>query len=323
MPSACVVVPTKNEAKTIATTIAEIRAGLAQAGCTENAILVVDDSRDATRSIALEHGAGVVRGGGDGLGAAVNKGLKAAVELQPDVILIIDGDGQADAAAEIPRFIAPIIENRADLVLGSRFLAPDLVQYEYPFINRTGTRVLSAMLRAQTGLPLTDSHGGVRAMHPAVAADLELLGTFTYVQESIIDAAEKGYRVIELPSAWRKREHGKSRVVGSITKYVFYTLPILILRSGNHIRWLYMSGIICILIALATFGFLVFEEGLSGRLFRRITGFIFIALMCLSGMQLFFSGFILQLLKQIKKNQDRQGQLPNVTFAKPLKRPGA
>lgn len=305
MPKACVVIPTKNEAATIASVIAEVRKGFLGTRYDDIVVLVVDDSTDATRQVALDNGAVVVRGDGDGLGAAMFKGLKSAVGFDPDVIVAVDGDGQADAAAEIPRFLAPIDNGSADMVLGSRFLESNLVDYHYRWVNRFGTRVLSGFLRSQTGLDLTDSHGGIRAMVPEVAADLEMLGTHTYVQETIIDAVEKGYRVTEIASVWRVRQHGKSRVVGSIPRYVFYTLPILILRSGQHIRWLYTAGIVCMLLAVLTFLGLVVDEGIGPGLFRRITGFIFIAVMALSGMQMFFFGFVLQLLKQIKKNQDR------------------
>lgn len=307
MARACVVVPTKNEAASIAGVIAEIRRGFAGTRYDDVVILVVDDSTDATRRTAREHGALVIRGDGDGLGSAVFKGLRAAAELAPDVILAVDGDGQADAAAEIPRFLAPIERDEADLVLGSRFLEADLVGYRYRAVNRFGTRVLSRMLRAQTGLPLTDSHGGLRAMRPEVAASLEMLGTHTYVQETIIDAAEKGFRIVELPSAWRPRKAGKSRVVSSIPKYVFYTLPVLLLRSGTHIRWLYSLGLLSVGAAFAIFLAVFIEEGLTLRLAHRTPALLLVALLFTTGLQLFFFGFVLQLLKQLKKSVDRQG----------------
>jgi glycosyltransferase involved in cell wall biosynthesis len=306
MARAVVVVPTKNEAASIREVIAEIRRGFEGSRYDDVVVLVVDDSTDATRRIAREAGALVLRGDGDGLGSAMFKGLRAAAELAPEVILAVDGDGQADAASEIPRFLAPIDAKEADLVLGSRFLESDLVGYRYRTVNRFGTRVLSRMLRAQTGLPLTDSHGGLRAMRPEVAASLEMLGTHTYVQETIIDAAEKGFRIVELPSAWRARQTGKSRVVSSIPKYVFYTLPILLLRSGTHIRWLYSLGLLAIAGAFALFLAVFIEEGLTLRLAHRMPALLLVALLVITGLQLFFFGFVLQLLKQIKKAVDRQ-----------------
>jgi glycosyltransferase involved in cell wall biosynthesis len=309
MAKACVVVPTKNEEASIAGVIGDIRRGFADAAYDQVIVLVVDDSVDGTRRIARENGALIVPGDGDGLGAAMFKGLRTAAELGPDVILTVDGDGQADAAAEIPRFLAPIERDEADLVVGSRFLEPNLVRYRYRPLNRFGTRILSAMVRAHTGLTLTDSHGGLRAMRRDVAASLEMLGTHTYVQETLIDAAEKGFRIVEIASAWRPRQAGRSRVVGSIPNYVFYTLPVLLLRSGQHIRWLFTIGLVTIGAAFVVFAAVFIEEGLTLRLAHRMPALLLVAVLIIAGLQLFFFGFILQLLKQIKTNVDRQTKI--------------
>ena len=146
-------------------------------------------------------------------------------------------------------------------------------------------------------------------MRPEVAAELEMLGTHTYVQETIIDAAEKGFRIVEIPTVWRKRAHGRSRVVSSIPQYVFYTLPILMLRSGQHIRALYSSGIILVLAALAYFFSVLAQAGFNVKgTFDRVPAFVFIALLISIGFQFFFFGLVLQLLKQMKYQVDRTSQ---------------
>ncbi len=301
----CVVVPTKNEGPVIKDVIAEIQAAFDPALYDPPAVLVVDDSHDDTRRLAREAGAIVINGGGRGLGAAMFQGLKAALSQQPDYIMSLDGDGQADAQ-EIPRFLQPLIDDEADLVLGSRFRKPGLIGYDYKFINRFGTVVLSRILRSFTSLKITDSHGGIRAMRPQVVAELEMLGTHTYVQETIIDAAEKGFRIVELPSVWRKRRAGKSRVVSSIPKYVFYTLPILMLRSGQHIRLLYSAGLGLVGLALLLFVWVLADAGFNIKAtFQRLPAYVFIAMMISLGFQCFFSGLVLQLLKQIKYQVDR------------------
>lgn len=305
MPTAVVVIPTRNEEKSIAAVIAEIRAAFTGTRYDRVEILITDDSVDATRSIARRAGAHVVNGGGEGLGAAMYRGLKESLAFEPDVILTIDGDGQTDAGTEIPRFLAVLERDEADLVLGSRFKERGLVRYRYKFVNRLGTRLLTYFLNAKTGLGLTDSHGGIRAMRSAVVRELQMIGTHTYVQETIIDAAEKGFRIVELPSAWRVREHGTSRVVGSIPKYVFYTLPIILLRSGHHVRSLYVTGILLCVAALLYFGYVVVSEGFTLAMGHRTPAFILIALLISAGLQLFFFGFMLQLLNQIKRTVDR------------------
>lgn len=303
--TAVVVIPTKNEEKTIAAVVGEIREAFAPLSYTNVEILITDDSNDGTRKLAESLGVHVVNGGGEGLGSAMYRGLKEALYLNPDVIVAIDGDGQTDAKTEIPIFLKPIEEGRADLVLGSRFAKEGLVDYHYRFINMFGTRLLTAILRRFTGLPLTDSHGGIRAMVPDVARELQIVGSHTYVQETIIDAAEKGFRIVELPSAWRKREFGKSRVVGSIPKYIAYTLPVLLLRSGQHIRALYTTGTLLFAGAFLVFAFIFVEEGFTFALGHRTPALILVALMVMTGLQLLFFGFSFQLLKQIKRSLDR------------------
>lgn len=305
MARAVVVIPTKNEEHTIASVIAEIREAFAPLDYDEVEIQIVDDSNDRTREIALQHGAHVVNGGGEGLGTAMYRGLKEALYFQPTVIVAIDGDGQTDAKTEIPQFLKPIEEGRADLVLGSRFQQQGLVEYRYRSINLMGTRLLAWILRRLTGLPLTDSHGGIRAMVPDVIRELQMIGSHTYVQETILDASEKGFRILELPSVWRKRQFGSSRVVGNIPKYIAYTLPVLLLRSGQHIRALYAIGSLLFLGAFFVFASVVAEEGFTLALGHRTPAFILIALMVMVGLQLMFFGFSFQLLKQIKRSIDR------------------
>jgi hypothetical protein len=129
------------------------------------------------------------------------------------------------------------------------------------------------------------------------------------VQETIIDASEKGFRIVELPSVWKPRLHGRSRVVSNIPRYVFYTLPILMLRSGQHIRLLYSGGLALILFALGYFFVILAESGFRIKTMGdRVPAFVWITLMISIGFQCFFFGFILQLVKQMKYKLDRVGQ---------------
>ena len=301
----CVVIPSKNEGEGIRKVIADVRAAFDPETFAPPLVLVVDDSTDDTRRHIAAAGATVLIGGGRGLGAAMHLGLKEAVTYRPDFIVTIDGDGQADPA-EISQFIQPLLDDQADMVLGSRFKRAGLIDYPYRWRNRFGTIVLARILRGFTNLEITDSHGGIRAMRTCVAAELEMLGTHTYVQETIIDAAEKGFRIIEIPSVWRKRQHGGSRVVSSIPRYVFYTLPILMLRSGQHIRALYSAGIGLVLIALVYFFSVLAEAGFNIKATSsRVPAFVFITLLISLGFQFFFFGLVLQLVKQIKYRVDQ------------------
>jgi len=294
------VLPTRDEEKTIGAVINELKTECAHNNLEIQQIIVADDSKDRTREIAKELGATIIIGGGQGLGQAVYRGLKASLRFEADVVVSLDTDGQVDLS-ELPRFVNPILKDRADLVVGSRFKDKGLVGYDYPFINRSGIRILVFILRKLTGLPLTDSHGGFRAMRSDVVKELELIGTHTYVQECIIDAVEKGFRVEEIASVWNKRNHGKSRIVRSIPKYVFYTLPILILRAGQHIRFLYPLGMFFIFLSLLDFVIVGFETSLNLREMFDRQSFHLILLLFMIGLNLFFFGFTIELLGNIKR----------------------
>jgi len=304
----CVVLPTRDEIATLETVVGEIRAAFARNGLRPPTILIADDSHDGTRALAHRLGVEVVIGGGQGLGFAMLKGLKAALRFKPDVIVSLDADGQSEPG-EIMKALEPLAKDEADMVVGSRFLAPGLIGYPYPKLNRFGTLVLSWILRTITRLPLTDSHGGLRAMRSEVAAAIDIIGTHTYVQESIIDAHEKGFRIREIASVWRKRVHGKSKVVRSIVRYIMYTLPVLVIRSRNHIRWSY--GLAFSLISLGVLGFLIVmiqAHFQIARIFVRLPALLCVSMMVLAGLQLFTLGFLTEIGALIKLRVDQLHQ---------------
>jgi glycosyltransferase involved in cell wall biosynthesis len=301
----CVVLPTRDETHTLESVVQEIRAAFEENALKPPVILIADDSHDETRQIANQLGLKVVIGGGQGLGYAMLKGLKAALRFDPDVIVGMDADGQTDPR-EIMNVLNPIAQGGADMVVSSRFLKPGLIQYPYKRINRFGTIVLSWILRKVTGLPLTDSHGGLRAMRTEVVESLDIIGTHTYVQETIIDAYEKGYRIKEVPSIWRKRVHGQSKVVRSIVRYIMYTLPVLVIRSRNHIRWTY--GAAFFLIVAGVLGFLIVMAQANfqvARIFVRLPALLAISMMVLAGIQLFTLGFLTEIGALIKLRVDQ------------------
>jgi len=297
-----VVIPTRNEEQSIGSVISDIRA-VASENYLNVGILVVDDSDDGTRDVAQSYGALVVPGEGRSLGAAMYKGVKKAARMRADVILSIDGDGQFDPY-EMPKLIQPILNNEADLVLGSRFIGS--IEYDMPFVNRIGNKILNWIVRRITGTGITDAQTGFRAMNWEVAVNLEMLGTHTYVQETVIDAHEKGYRILEVPVRFRKRQHGKSRVVSSVWRYAMATLPVLILRAGLHQRIFPLIGIGFTSLGLIYGISVVLSEGFNiSRLYARIPALILTTLMLIAGLMLMLFGTILHIMILVKYKIDR------------------
>ena len=81
----------------------------------------------------------------------------------------------------------------------------------------------------------TDSHGGLRIMTSAFTKGFRFLGGHSYVQETIIDAVERGFKVKEIPSKWNKRHYGLSRVVNSQVRYAKKMLIPLLIRMKLHL----------------------------------------------------------------------------------------
>lgn len=294
-----IVLPTKNESKTIQSVLSNIKQVCGDE-VDLHKVIVTDDSTDSTRKIAEDFGATVVIGGGRGLGAAMYSGLKTASREPVDIIVSMDSDGQVDPK-EIFKFIAPIKAGEADLVIGSRFLESNDIKYKYPLINRFGTIVLAKILTKFTGQKITDSHGGIRAMRREVADSLELIGTHTYVQETIIDAKEKGYKILEIPSVWLPRKNGKSRVVLSIPKYIFYTLPVLLLRSGSHMKVLFPLGITFLVLSVLDIFIVLVQTEFSLPLIFERQSFNLMLLLFGTGLNLLLFGFILELIGHLRR----------------------
>jgi glycosyltransferase involved in cell wall biosynthesis len=125
-------------------------------------VLVVDDgSKDETASIAEAAGAEVIRQTHNiGKAGAVNTGLARARELNAVVVVLLDGDGQHDAA-DIPAVLAPVLAGEADIVIGSRFIG---VASDTPGWRVAGQQALTLATNFASGVSLSDSQTGFRGL---------------------------------------------------------------------------------------------------------------------------------------------------------------
>jgi glycosyltransferase involved in cell wall biosynthesis len=173
--------------------------------------LVVDDgSGDRTAALAAAAGAVVLGtgGGNRGLGAAVRAGLAAAVRRGAAAVAFCDADGEYDPR-ELDRLVAPILEGRADYVVGSRFAGE--IRRMLPH-RRAGNRLLTRLLGWVARAPIGDGQSGYRALSLAAAADAEVVHDYNYAQVLTLDLLAKGYRYLEVPIGYRWRTAGRSFV---------------------------------------------------------------------------------------------------------------
>jgi glycosyltransferase involved in cell wall biosynthesis len=203
-------------------------------------IVVVDDgSSDATSRAATLGGAATLRHPFNlGVGAAVRTGLRYAVEHDYRRVVVVDADGQHDAAG-IDRLLAEL-DAGADVALGSRFGA-DSPEYEISGLRRRGQRVLAGVVRRLTHQSLTDVTSGFRAFDRKA---LEFLAD-EYPAEFLADTVEvllkchaAGFTIVEVPIAMRQRAGGtpSSRSVKLFVNYLRLLIGIASWRWRHAIR---------------------------------------------------------------------------------------
>ena len=155
-----VTIPAFNEEKTIGEVITEIKGVMDKTRFKYNLLIIDDGSRDRTKEIAEKAGAIVFSHPINyGLAETFRTEMKKALELNPDIIVHTDADGQY-LASDIPKLIKPIIEKKADIVLGSRFKGKI---EKMPLIKRLGNKAFSRVISKITGTKISDAQTGFRA----------------------------------------------------------------------------------------------------------------------------------------------------------------
>jgi glycosyltransferase involved in cell wall biosynthesis len=193
-----------NEATVVAETVASVREHFSLV------VLVDDGSTDGTADAAQGAGALVVRHAVNlGQGAALLTGIRAALTLpKAAYIVTFDADGQhrpEDAEALVQR----LREGDIDIALGTRFAGSRI---EASWLRRSLLKLAVAYTKLDTGLPLTDTHNGLRAMTRAFAEGLEFQDSgMGHASDILSHIADSGARWAEVPVQIRYTEYSKSK----------------------------------------------------------------------------------------------------------------
>lgn len=209
-------IPAHDEAETLPLTLADLPREVA--GFEKVEWLVVDDgSRDGTADVARAHGVDRVvhLPRRQGLSRAFLAGLEASLAAGADVIVNTDADNQYDAR-DIPALVAPILEGRADIVVGER---PIREIAHFSFLKKALQRIGSAVVRALSGTEVPDAPSGFRAMSRAAAQRLNVFNDYSYTLETIIQAGHKGMAVASVPIRTNPQLR-PSRLFGSLAGYM-------------------------------------------------------------------------------------------------------
>ncbi len=220
-------IPAFNEEKNIGPIVVKLKKKYDQ-------VIVCDDgSSDMTETIASYLGAHVVKHNKNlGYGSAIKTIFNEARKLDGDILVTFDADGQHQIS-EIDYVLQPILDNDADIVIGSRFLGKtkDLPRY-----RKIGIKTITGLTNIMTGSKITDSQSGFRAYSKKVLTEISPTESGMGIStEILIKAFKKEMRIVEIPitisyenntHSQEPISHGTSVIMSTI-KHVAIERPLL------------------------------------------------------------------------------------------------
>jgi glycosyltransferase involved in cell wall biosynthesis len=217
-----VVIAALDEAQCIADVLHDVPA---QAWGMDVAVLVVDDgSTDGTSDVALKAGVLVARLERNcGHGVALRLGYQLAREHGARFIVTLDADGQWDPV-ELPSVVEPLVRDEADFVIGSRVLGRTETDDAF---RQAGVHVYARLVRLLTGVKVTDTSSGFRALRSEVTARVPQHQVQYQTSELLIGAIARGYRIVERPIVMHPRTAGESKKGNDLLYGVRYARVIL------------------------------------------------------------------------------------------------
>ena len=233
-PLVVAAIPAYNVEKTIAKVVLETSKFV------DDVIVCDDGSADLTAEIAEHLGAYVVRHERNlGYGAAIQSLFKKARELNADVLVTLDGDGQHNPS-EIPMLVEPVLEEKADVAVGSRFLGGLDKKNHVPRYRRLGIKTITGLASAASNSGLSDAQCGFWVYGRKALEGLSLFENGMGVSvEVLMEAKKQDLTVVEVPtgctysglertSTQGALRHGTS-VIMSLVRLVVEESPLMYL----------------------------------------------------------------------------------------------
>jgi len=284
------IIPAFNEQETISKVVYNTKQFV------DEVIVINDGSTDDTKEEAQKSGAivfdNIVR---RGLGFTAKRGYIEALNRDADIVVQLDADAQYDAS-EIPLLVRPILDNEADLVLGSRL---EKLRYDMPFLKKIGNRAFSWILRILTGADVKDGQTGFRAIRKEALITALPSGKYTYTQEMIIKIAKEGWRIKSVSVNFYQRISGESRLISSPFSYAWHA-GILILRTirdYDPLKFFGIPGILFIIAGLCLGIAIIYKFAIAG-IIGHTPAVILTSLLIISGLQLVFMALIADMIRK-------------------------
>ncbi len=304
-----VMIPAYNESRTIAQVVQSIPRQFDGVNAVE-VVVVNDGSADDTAARAQSAGAEVVSHHvNKGLGAAFQTGLDFALRRRADILVNIDADGQFNVN-DIPRLIAPLLADQADFVSANRFKQENgRIQRpaNMPAIKFWGNQRIAALVSKLAGERFADVSCGFRAYSRKAMLSMNLIGRFTYTQETFLDLASKGLRIHMVPIEVKYFSERKSRMAGSVIHYGAKTATIIFktYRDQKPFEFFgYLAAIVFGSGALLDL-FILYHYASTGA-FQPYRFIAFLgAYLNTIGILIFIVGLVADMLTRIRANQEK------------------
>ena len=190
-------------------------------------IVINDGSKDKTEEICIENDIPHISLVHNlGIGGAVQTGYKYAYENDYDVAVQFDGDGQHDVRY-VKDIVKPIKENKADMVIGSRFIDKSSSNFKSSKARRIGITLISFFIKLITGKKIYDTTSGFRAANKKVVERFVNNYPVEYPEPvSTTEVLRLGYNVEEIPVSMNERENGVSSI--KAWKNVYYMVNVIL-----------------------------------------------------------------------------------------------
>ncbi len=176
-------------------------------------IVINDGSKDNTEKILQENHLNHINLVENlGIGGAVQTGYKYAFAKDYDIAIQFDGDGQHDIHY-LPNICEPILQGKANMVIGTRYLDKDSSEFQSTFMRRLGSNILSFVIKLCTKKKITDPTSGFRAVDKKLIEEFAKEYPTEYPEpESTVCMLRKGYRIVEVPVSMNERQGGTSSI---------------------------------------------------------------------------------------------------------------
>jgi glycosyltransferase involved in cell wall biosynthesis len=290
-----IIIPCKNEEKTIGICIEKAISTLKKEGI-KGEIIVSDNSTDKSADIAIELGARVVVPKDPGYGNAFIEGTKHA---QGKNFLFVDADNTYDLK-ELVKFIKPLLEEKTDLVIGSR-IKGDIKKGAMPWLHRyIGNPLLTWTLNKLFNTNICDAHCGMRAISREGYEKLNIKSEgMEFASEMIIEAARKNLRILEVPISYYPRISPSK-----LDSWLDGWRHLRFMMLYNPTPFLFIPGILIFLLGVI----IVFIMTMSGDIITKgFHSFILGSLMAAIGIQMISTGGYIKIYGIVHNKIDKTG----------------